>query len=123
MGHGWYVVSHDNEKAEEIMKGDEPGHVHLYDQEVVSDEALKSESDCEDAAVYYLSCTCGKVSKNKNETFTYGDPLGHEEANSWKKTARNTGKSARSAVRRSKIPEKSMKMMTETTSATSAVMI
>ena len=79
VGHGWYVVTHDNERAEEIEH-----NTHVYDQQIASDEALKSKADCEDAAVYYLSCTCGKVSRNRNDVFAYGEPLGHEEAAGWK---------------------------------------
>ena len=80
-----WMVKIDNEMAANIKEGNAPDHVHVYDQEIVSDEALKSEADCEDAAVYYLSCSCGKVSKNRNETFTYGEPLEHEEADGWKR--------------------------------------
>jgi hypothetical protein len=60
--------------------------VHVYDQEVVSDEYLKSEADCEHAAVYYKSCVCGASSKGTADeaTFTSGDPKGHEFGTEWK---------------------------------------
>ena len=36
---------------------------------------LVSEADCEHPAVYYKSCACGVMTE---ETFEYGDPLGHD---------------------------------------------
>ncbi len=60
--------------------------VHVYDQEVASDEYLKSEADCEHAAVYYKSCVCGESSKGTagEATFMSGDPKGHEFSTEWK---------------------------------------
>ncbi len=50
---------------------------HTFDQENAELEgALASEADCENAAVYYKSCTCGAISDS--ETFTVGDHLGHD---------------------------------------------
>ena len=55
---------------------DDPEHtVHVYDREVIKAEALKSAADCDDPAVYYMSCECGEV--GTVETFTYGTPNGH----------------------------------------------
>lgn len=53
-------------------------HTHVYDQETVASEALKSPADCEHAAVYYKSCSCGEVSTDDADAFTYGVALGHE---------------------------------------------
>ncbi len=47
---------------------------HVYEERAVS-ENLVSPADCSHAAVYKKSCACGQVS---TETFTYGDPLGHD---------------------------------------------
>ena len=52
---------------------------HVFDQEVASEEYLKSAADCENPAVYYKSCECGEASAT--ETFTYGEPLGHDIGN------------------------------------------
>ena len=49
-------------------------HTHDYTEKVISDETLVSAADCENAAVYYYSCTCGEIG---TETFTDGEPLGH----------------------------------------------
>jgi len=51
---------------------------HVYDEEIVKDEALKSAATEENAAVYYKSCSCGAISKNDAETFAHGAPLNHE---------------------------------------------
>ncbi len=47
---------------------------HSYEQKVATDVYLVSAADCENAAVYYLSCECGKAG---TETFTTGSALGH----------------------------------------------
>ena len=63
---------------------DEPEHtVCVFEQEVVKAEALKSAADCDNAAVYYKSCTCGAISTT--ETFTYGSANGHTESD-WQKS-------------------------------------
>ena len=49
-------------------------HTHAFDQQVAEPEYLVSGANCEQAAVYYLSCVCGEPG---TETFTYGDALGH----------------------------------------------
>ena len=50
---------------------------HEYTHEVIKAEALKEAATCQSAAVYYKSCSCGKVSKNENDTFTSGNPAEH----------------------------------------------
>ena len=54
---------------------------HSYTAETVDGKYLKSEADCENAAVYYKSCTgCGATSKGTEAeaTFTSGGPLSHD---------------------------------------------
>ena len=54
---------------------------HSYTAEVAEAKYLKSEADCDHAAVYYKSCTgCGESSKDTESeaTFTHGEPLGHD---------------------------------------------
>ena len=54
---------------------------HSYTAEVADARYLKSEADCDHAAVYYKSCTgCGESSKGTEfeATFTHGEPLGHQ---------------------------------------------
>ncbi len=49
------------------------GTNHIYDQETVSDEYLKSEANCTAAAVYYKSCACGAHDTETSPTFTHGE--------------------------------------------------
>lgn len=49
---------------------------HAYTEEIVSDGALKTAADCENAAVYYKSCPCGAI--GTEETFSSGEALGHD---------------------------------------------
>ena len=49
---------------------------HIYDQQVASDEYLKSPANCDSPAVYYQSCVCGAFSETA-DTFTQGAPTGH----------------------------------------------
>lgn len=49
-------------------------HSHNYDQQVVDDIYKASDADCEHAATYFYSCSCGD---RCSETFEYGNPLGH----------------------------------------------
>ena len=54
---------------------------HSYTAEVADAKYLKSEADCDHAAVYYKSCTgCGESSKGTEfeATFESGEPLGHD---------------------------------------------
>ena len=50
-------------------------HSHNYNQQVVTDEYKAADADCEHAATYYYSCSCGDLG---TETFEYGSPLGHD---------------------------------------------
>ena len=49
---------------------------HAFDQETVSEQYLKSEATCTEAAAYYKSCECGEASET--DTFTVGEALGHD---------------------------------------------
>lgn len=62
------------------------GDEHTFNRKVVDAKYLKSEATCLEAAVYYYSCVCGESSKDHNgETFTDGEPLGHNyKFDSWK---------------------------------------
>ena len=62
------------------------GDEHTFNQKVVDAKYLKSEATCIEAAVYYYSCVCGESAKDHNgETFTDGEPLGHNyKFDSWK---------------------------------------
>lgn len=62
------------------------GDEHTFNQKVVDAKYLKSEATCLEAAVYYYSCVCGESAKEHNgETFTDGEPLGHNyKFDSWK---------------------------------------
>ena len=52
---------------------------HSYTAEDVKDDALKSEANCTDGAVYFKSCdVCGKISNDVNDTFIGSDALGHD---------------------------------------------
>lgn len=54
----------------------------VYDQETVSEEALKNPASCTEDAVYYKSCLCGQISET--ETFKEeGSALGHKLSD-WK---------------------------------------
>ncbi|MBE5745360.1 MAG: hypothetical protein E7355_04405 [Clostridiales bacterium] len=50
------------------------GHEHAFDQEVVSDAYKATAADCENAATYFKSCTCGEKG---TDTFEFGEALGH----------------------------------------------
>lgn len=62
------------------------GDEHTFNQKVVDAKYLKSEATCLEAAVYYYSCVCGESAKDHNgETFTDGEPIGHNyKFDSWK---------------------------------------
>ena len=64
------------------------GDEHTFNRKVVDAKYLKSEATCLEAAVYYYSCVCGESAKDHNgETFTDGEPLGHNyKFDSWKTT-------------------------------------
>ena len=76
---GWYTEKVDGTKIEDsttvTVFGTQtlyahwtPVHVHAYTQRIQNDETLKTPADCTNDAVYYLSCTCGEISKT--DTFT-----------------------------------------------------
>ena len=50
-------------------------HKHTFDRKVVDEKYLASAADCENAALYYKSCDCGA---HGEETFAYGEKLGHD---------------------------------------------
>lgn len=52
-------------------------HKHVFEQKV-SEDYLKTPATCDNKSIYYKSCSCGEVS---NETFSYGQPLGHSYGN------------------------------------------
>lgn len=54
-------------------------HVHVYDQQAVSDRTLPQGSSCTSPATYYMSCVCGALGTN---IFTSGDSLQHV-SNGW----------------------------------------
>ncbi len=55
---------------------DEKTLPHAYTREVTEEKYLKSPATCTEVAVYYKSCECGACSTE--ETFTYGEALGHD---------------------------------------------
>lgn len=55
----------------------EPAHTHTFNKQVVAQKFLKSEADCTQKAVYYLSCECGE---RGDETFESGE-LGEHKYN------------------------------------------
>ena len=68
------------------VNSDKDGYsTHNYDQSVVSAAYLKSEAGCENSAVYYKSCVCGKHKTTTDAaTFTVGEPLGHKWSEEYK---------------------------------------
>ena len=62
-------------------------HKHVYDQQATASKFLKKAATCTEPAVYYLSCQCG-VSYS-NQTFTYGEALGHKTNAVWQQDAEN----------------------------------
>lgn len=50
-------------------------HKHSFVNEIVDEKYLASAADCENAALYYKSCDCGA---HGEETFAYGEKLGHD---------------------------------------------
>ena len=62
-------------KIEEIPMLD-----HVCDQQVATEEYLKTSATCTAKATYYYSCECGAKG---TETFEIGDALGHAESEEW----------------------------------------
>ena len=52
------------------------GHIHSYTLKTIDDAYLASSADCEKAAEYYFSCTCGEKG---DTTFINGVNLEHDE--------------------------------------------
>ncbi len=51
---------------------------HVYDQETVNEEFIKTGATCTSGAIYYKSCVCGAVDKSETAaTFVNGDPVAH----------------------------------------------
>jgi len=57
---------------------------HDYSQKVTTDTYLKSSADCNNAAVYHFSCSCGAKGAT---TFTEGEANGHSYSSAWEKNA------------------------------------
>lgn len=55
-------------------------HVHVFTEEVTTDEYLASPATCNESAKYYYSCKCGEKSES---TFYFGRSKGHEFAKEW----------------------------------------
>ena len=60
---------------------------HVYDQDVYTPAAFKSEATCESAALFFRSCVCGVISTT--ETFEHGTPLNHTSFGAFKSDATN----------------------------------
>lgn len=66
--------------------GDPNGvHEHEFNLELVFEEFLVSPATCTEKAVYYKSCKCKEKSE---ETFEWGEPLGHSFSDEWSSNAR-----------------------------------
>ncbi len=66
----------DNCDVTDTIADEGSREAHTFDQENAELEgALAGAADCENAAVYYKSCSCGAISDS--ETFVVGNPLGH----------------------------------------------
>ena len=61
--------------TETFTNGSAMGHQWTED---VSDATLKSPADCENAAVYYKTCSVCKKHDDASQTFVYGNALGHK---------------------------------------------
>ncbi|MBQ3506591.1 MAG: leucine-rich repeat protein [Clostridia bacterium] len=77
---GGSVGNNNNTEQGGGNTGDDDGeqggnvHTHVFNQEVVADEYLKSAATCTSATVYHKSCECGEKG---TDTFTYGNALEH----------------------------------------------
>ena len=65
--------------ADTFTYGAPLGHTHSFTLETVKNEAQKTPATCDNAAVYYKSCSCGAVGSNETDTFTSGSALGHKD--------------------------------------------
>ena len=50
---------------------------HFFTKDVVKDDALKTAANCQSAAIYYKSCSCGEVGKDDVFTYAAGGLGGH----------------------------------------------
>ena len=59
--------------------GDNPNneHTHSYTEKVANKEYIANAATCTEPASYYYSCECGEI-MDDGETFTHGEPLGHD---------------------------------------------
>ena len=57
-----------------LNPGDSPSHTHSYTEKNTDSKYLASAADCESAAKYYYSCSCGEKGSG---TFTSGSANGH----------------------------------------------
>ena len=53
---------------------------HTFDQQVVNDDYIAGERDCDSPASYYMSCLCGEKGTT---TFTSGTAAGHDKSTAW----------------------------------------
>ncbi|MGN1138676.1 MAG: hypothetical protein ACI4RM_04445, partial [Ruminococcus sp.] len=61
-------------------------HTHIFDLEIIKDEALKTPADCENDAVYYKSCSICREEISDTETFiAKGTAKGHSYSEVWSK--------------------------------------
>jgi len=81
VAHTWNLPAATEETAKfctvcRYIGEKQQAHVHHYNLEVVADKYLISAADCTNAATYHKSCRCGEFEEN-GESFTVGEPLGH----------------------------------------------
>lgn len=70
----WYQCQYPScNDVESTIRDVEP---HEFTGKIVGTATLKTERTCTEPAVYYKSCRCGYI--GTEETFTFGDPLGHD---------------------------------------------
>ena len=98
----WEVVSGDITLADEtdpnttfVMPANEVSvkaiydlipHTHIFDLETIKAEALKTPADCENDAVYYMSCSICREEVSDTETFiAKGTAKGHKYSEEWSK--------------------------------------
>lgn len=87
----WWVSNAKRERIEQYILDKSSGYIqfaakksgsyvissHMFNQPIVSENALISEATCTEPAKYHYSCDCGVVSEDDNNYFTSGDPKGH----------------------------------------------
>lgn len=79
--HTWNLPAATEETAKyckvcQYIGEAQQAHVHRYDLEKAESKYLISAADCTNAATYHKSCRCGEFEEN-GESFTVGEPLGH----------------------------------------------